>query len=160
MRGGADRKRVAFALFENSQRLCRVLGDFETAGFNAQQMGVAGRASAISAFAKVLHANMSRPARADHLISELVPLSVVANEEKLVASGGPFWPTLQCFGIRPEDDLVSAPWMTPRLRDELAAHIIDGAILFGIRAATVEQHKVSTQNLLQHSTHRVHTHEF
>jgi hypothetical protein len=160
MSSGADRNRVALAMFESNQSLWRALGDFDNAGLAPEQLGVAGRASAISALVQAFHAGTSRPAHVQHLISGIAPLAVMAGQERLLASAGPLWPSLQCFGTMPDDALVCARWMTPRMRDELATHIVNGAILLGVRAASADQQKTCTQTLLQHSIHRVHTHEF
>jgi hypothetical protein len=160
MSSGADRNRVALAMFESNQSLCQALGDFDNAGLAPEQMGVAGRASAISALVQAFQAGAKRPVRVTHLISGIAPLAVKVGQEKLLASGGPLWPSLQFFGSLPDDALVSARWMTPLLREELGAHLINGAILLGVRAASADQQKTCTHTLLQHSTHRVHTHEF
>ena len=160
MSSRVDRNRVALAMFESNHGLCRALGDFDSAGLAPEQMGVAGRASAISTLIEDFHAGTTRPAGVKHLIGGIAPLAVLVGQERLLASAGPFWPSLQCFGTSPDDSLVSARWMTPRLRDELATHIVNGAILLGVRAASADQQKTCTQTLLQHSTHRVHTHEF
>jgi hypothetical protein len=160
MSTSADRNRVALAMFQSSQNLCRALGDFDKAGLASQQMGLAGRASAMSDFIRSFHASETKLASAEQLIGSIEPLAMTAGQEGILASGGPLWPALQCFGTAPSDALVSARWMEPRLRDELTAHINNGAILFGVRAASVDQQKICTHILLQHSSHRVHTHEF
>jgi hypothetical protein len=160
MSSGVDRNRVALAMFENNQSLCRALGDFDSAGLVPDQMGVAGRASAISALVHAFHAGTARPKPIAGLLQGVQPLALDVGREKLVASSGPLWPALRCFGIAHNEPLVVAPWMAPRLRDELVAHLTNGAVLFGVRPASADQQKTCTQTLLQHSTHRVHTHEF
>ena len=160
MNTGTDRNRVALAVFENSQSICRALSDLDGAGLPPEQMGVAGRASAMSALVAAFHTSWARPSGVEQLICQIQPLAVMAGPERLLASDGPLWPALQCFGSVPGDVLVSACWMSPRLRDEIAAHIINGAALLGVRAASVDQQKTCTQTLLQHSTYRVHTFEF
>jgi hypothetical protein len=160
MSSGAYRNRVALAMFENNQCLCRALEHFDNAGLAPEQMGVAGRASAVSAHVQVFYAGTTMPARVEHLINGIAPLAAMVGQERLRASASPLWPSLQCFGTLPDDALVSARWMIPRLRDELATHIVNGVIFFGSRAASADQQKTRTQTLLQHSNHRVHTHEF
>jgi hypothetical protein len=160
MSSGVDRNRVALTMFENNQSLCRALADFDISGLAPDQMGIAGRASAISALVRVFHAGAARPIPIEGLLHGVIPLARNVGHEKLVASSGPLWSTLKCFGIASDEPLVVAPWMVPRLRDELAGHIKNGAILFGVRAAFADQQKTCTQTLLQHSTHRVHSYEF
>jgi hypothetical protein len=160
MSSGVDRNRVALAMFENNQGLCRALGDFDRVGLTSEQIGIAGRASVMTAFIEAYHAGNTMSACAKYLISGITPLAVMVGEERLLASGGPLWPSLRCFGTLPGDALVSARWMAPKLQDELATHIANRAILLGVCAASADQQKSCTQTLLQHSTHRVHTHEF
>ncbi len=114
----------------------------------------------MSALVQAFNAGVVKPARLEQLVLGLQPLAGMAGSERLVASGGPLWPSLQCFGTSPEHDLVNAYWMAPRIRDELSAHLVNGAVLLGVRATTADQQKTCTQTLLQHSTHRVHTLEF
>jgi hypothetical protein len=160
MSSGVERNRVALAMFENNHNLCRALEDFDSAGLAPDQMGVAGHASAISALVQAFHAGATRPKPIADLLRGVQPLALNVGHEKLVASSGPLWPALKCFGRVPDEPLVVAAWMAPRLRDELATHITNGAVLFCVRAASADQQKTCTQTLLQHSTHRVHTHEF
>ena len=160
MSNGADRNRVALAMFESNQSLCRVLGDFDNTGLSHHQMGVAGRASAIAALIEVFEAFSQRPKPVEDLLRGVQPLALDVGHERLVASSGPLWPTLRCFGSAPYEPLIVAPWMAPRLRNELTAHIANGAVLFGVRAVSADQQKTCTKTLLQHSSHRVHTHEF
>ena len=160
MSSGVDRNRVALAMFVSNQSLCLALSDLNRAGLPSEQMGIAGRATAMAALVEAFHTGSARPSGVEQLIRGIQPLPVMAGPERLLASDGPLWPTLKCFGTVPDAPLVVALWMPPRLRDELAAYIIDGAALLGVRAASVDQHKTCTQTLLQHSTHRVHTHEF
>jgi hypothetical protein len=160
MSSGADRNRVALAMFENNQSLGRAFGEFDRVGLPSDQMGLAGRASAIAAFQQYLEGNQTRSASAQQLIRAVEPLGGSVGDERVFASSGSLWPALRCFGTVPGDALITACWLARRYRDEIAASITHGAVLFGLRATSVNQQKTCTQILLQHSSHRVHTHEF
>ena len=157
---GNDRNRVAMTVFENGPSLCRLLSDFDTAGLAAEQMGFAGRSSAISDLLQACEVDKHTTERIGVFLRETEQLALIVGDEKLVISRGSLWPTLRCFANAPGEPLLAAQLMTARFRDELTAYIVKGAILFGVRTVSIDQQRSCTRTLLQHSTHRVHTLEF
>lgn len=160
MANDINRTRVALALFDRGIDLAPALRGLEAAGFDGGQLGIAARASRFVSLktdyaAGVLSARIAAP-----LICGSTLLGAGALDDPVRISTGTFWPALRCFGADSGSPLVSAPWMAPRLRDELSRHLTDGAILLGVGAVSPEQQRSATQLLLNHSSHRVHTHDF
>jgi hypothetical protein len=168
MTTGTERNRVAMAMFESTQCLCQDLsedlcgglGDFDQAGFAGDQMGVAGVASATSALVQSTNGRTPKSAHFERLISGFKVPVMATGQAGILASAGPLWPALQCFGTAPGDPLVMARWIALRSGDEFAAHIGTGVILFGVRATSAGQKKSCTHIPLQHRPHRVYTREF
>jgi len=46
------------------------------------------------------------------------------------------------------------------LRNDLTSYIRNGAVVLGVSSNTLDQQRQSTRVLLEHSSHRVQTHEF
>ena len=66
----------------------------------------------------------------------------------------------RCLGAATAEALITANWMTLKLRDDLTQDIRKGAVVLGVSANDFDQRRQSTRILLQHSSHRVQTHEF
>jgi hypothetical protein len=155
-----DRVRVTLAVFDQASDLAPALIGLDQAGFESAQLGIAARAS-IFAVLRDAHVDGSlNAANALGLVYGSSPIGFTALQEPVRVSAGPFWPTLKCFGALPGTPLLTAPWMAPQLRDDLAQHIANGAILLGVGATSLDQQRTATQILLRHSSHRVHTHDF
>lgn len=143
------RLRIALAAFDDGERLRAALNALSKANVADTQKGVAARRPQIESLL-----------RAAIPLGRLTTVPFTANGDETLASDGPFWSALNFFAKAAGQPLIVAPWMAPRLRDELCRHISDGATLLGARATTTEQQKQCTQILLNCSSHRVHTHEF
>ena len=154
----SNRNRIALALFDEGASLCRALSELMITGVTVDQLGVAGPSSAIHRLAHQLDNLASNEIKI--LISEMQILRRDDGGEKLVVWRGPLWSTLHFFTDAASEPVAIAPWMDPRLRDELIAHINGGCILLGLRTSSIQQQKACTQLLLQHCRHRVRTYEF
>ncbi len=160
MTKAADRSRNCVAIFDTFPDLCRAFDDFDAVALPSGQIGLAGRASTVTGLKHYLGQGRVKILSADRALFAIAPVGIDVGEEKLLATGGGLWPTLQFFGTRPGEELIAARWIAPHNRDELTTHIINGAVLVSVRAATADLHRKCTQILLQHSSNRVHTHEF
>ncbi len=155
-----DRVRLTMAPFNRGADLCPALQDLERAMFKMTQFGIAARDSVFSKLKQQYVAGTLKAASVAELVCGSAPLDVSIAHEPVRISAGSMWPSLACFGSSQGEPLVAASWMAPHLRDELTRHLAKGAILLGVTAATAEQQKMATQILLNHSSHRVHTHDF
>lgn len=154
------RTRVALAAFDRGTDLCPALIGLDQAGFDSAQLGIAARESIFATLKSQYIAGSLNATSAPRLVCGSSPLDPTTVQEPVRISAGHFWPTLKCFGSMPHEPLLTAPWMPPQLRDELARHIAQGAILLGVGAGSPEQQRTATQILLTHSSHRVQTHDF
>ncbi len=172
---GVHRTRIALATFDAGRGLGAALAHLKRAGLLRTQMGIAARASVVAALARDAPIVALGTDDVAPLFVELARLPVVLgsenfatenvstenlNRDSILVSGWAFWQRLGAFNTGAAEPLVTAPWMAPQLRLEVADRIRLGAALLGVSAVDLDQQKLCTQILLDHSSHRVHTHEF
>ena len=99
------------------------------------------------------------PAAAATILDDVEVTSKLGGDQVAVTRGS-LWQCLSSFAAGADDEFITAHWMAPKLRDDLATYIRAGAVVLGVSANTINQQRESTRVLLQHSSHRVQTHEF
>jgi hypothetical protein len=159
MTKGTTRTAVALAAFDDGGRLRAAILALAGIGIPRDEAGIAALATTIAIMRHQVMQDADAPPLAA-ILDNVEPLAVMVRNVAVHVSRGDFWPSLACFGATPDADPFTAPWMTPRMRIDLARHISNGAAVLGVRAATIEQRKRCTRILLERSSHRVHTHEF
>jgi hypothetical protein len=162
MAKGADktRLRLAIAVFDGGECLCRALADLGLVGFVREQVGIAALASTLLGLRQGPSCVGSQCGDVVDAIAQVEKTPTKVNNEFVVVTRDSLWQRLGCFSAATAEALITANWMTLKLRDDLTGYIRKGAIVLGVSANDLNQQRQSTRILLQHSSHRVQTHEF
>lgn len=154
------KQRVALAGFDDGPQICRAVLELGEADITVDDFGVVARASSILAL-RFGSASCRPGGRLGAVLDgEMEAVRVASGvNDAVVVSAGSFWKKLGCFSDSTEQDLISATWIAPHLRDELTASLCRGAIILGLCARTLGQHWRATRILLQFSSSKVQTYE-
>ena len=157
---GAVKTRFAIAAFDNGENLLEALAELMERGFERQQIGIVARASVLVNMERNVELGQPNYTGAASIIGDVESTSARIDDDVILVTRNSFWQSVSSFLFQASDGLAAAHWMTPQLRDDLAGYIRNGAIILGVSADTLDQQRQSTRVLLEHSSHRVQTHEF
>lgn len=157
---GADKTRLAIAVFDSDACLCNALANLRSVGFGREQIGIATLTSTLSALRSGALGVALDDGNAADPVTQVETTLTKVDDGFVVVTRGSFWERLGCFGGAASQALGTANWMTLKLRDDLTEYIRKGAIVLGVSARDLDQQRQSTRILLRFSSHRVQTHEF
>ena len=157
---GAVKTRFAIAAFDNGENLLEALAELMERGLERQQIGIVARASVLVNLERNVELGRPNYTGAASIIADVESTSARIDDDVILVTRNSFWQSVSSFLFQASNGLVAAHWMTPQLRDDLAGYIRNGAIILGVSADTLDQQRQSTRVLLEHSSHRVQTHEF
>ncbi len=160
MAKGADKKRLAIAVFDRGDCLCRALADLGGVGITREQLGIAALAPTLVRLQNGAWCVGSACGDIADAVARVETTPARVDDQFVVVTRNSLWQKLQCFGAAASEALITANWMTLKLRNDLTDHIRKGAVVLGVSANDFDQQRQSTRILLQHSSHRVQTHEF
>ena len=160
MSKGVSKTRLAIAVFDRGECLCRALADLDVAGFKRDQRGIAAVAPTLIRLQNGAWCAGSACGVVADVIVEVETTPTRVDDEFVVVTRNSIWQKLQCFGSASSEALITANWMTLQLREDLTEYVRKGAVVLGVSASDFDQQRQSTRILLKHSSHRVQTHEF
>ncbi len=160
MSRGGGKTRLAIAVFDRGECLCRALMDLDVAGFTREQRGIAAVAPTLVRLQNGTWCTGSACGVVADVIAEVETTPTRVDDEFVVVTRNSIWQKLQCFGAVASEALITANWMTLKLRDDLTEYVRNGAVVLGVSANDIDQQRQSTRILLRYSSHRVQTHEF
>ena len=159
MSQGVARTRLVVAVFDGREELYRAVTELLRRGLAREQMGIVALLSSLPRLRRAASPVELEPAAIATILGDVEMLPIVS-EDRVVVTRGSLWQCLGSFATVANDELITAHWMTPNLRDDLATYIRSGAVVLGVSANSIDQQRESTRVLLQHSSYRVQTHEF
>lgn len=157
---GSAKSRLVIAVFDGGEGLHLALSDLLDLGFAVRQMAVVGPVHALDV---VRNDNERRQAFANEvaaILENVEKTSLKIGSSIVVVTRNSLWQKIGSLGAANSDEFITANWMDPQLRADLARHIREGAVVLGVSAETSDQQRQSTRVLLRHSSSRVQTHEF
>ena len=163
MTQGVGRTRFIVAVFDSGEDLIRAVSELLRRGFAREQMGIIALLSALSKLrqpATPIEVTRAEAEAIAAIILDDVEAAPGLRDGQVVVTRNSLWQCLGSFATAAGTDLITAQWMTPKLREDLTTFIRSGAVVLGVSANTIDQQRESTRVLLQHSSYRVQIHEF
>ncbi len=157
---GAEKTRLAIAVFDRGECLCRAISDLTFAGFDRQQIGIAAVAATLVRLQNGAWCSGSACCGVADAVGQVETTPTRVDGQYVVVTKDTLWQRYGCFGTTATDSLFTANWMILKLRVDLTEYIRKGAVILGVSANDVDQQSQSTRVLLRYSSHRVQTHEF
>lgn len=157
---GTAKSRLVIAAFDGGDGLCRALSDLFEIGFSVQQLAVVGLAASVDVIRNGASFRASPQTGAPAILDNLEKTALKIGRDVVVVTRNSLWEKIGSIGNANSDEFITAKWMDPQLRADLARHIRAGDVVLGVSAETSDQQRQSTRVLLKHSSSRVQTHEF
>ncbi len=157
---GPAKSRLVIAVFDGGDGLCRALSDLLDKGFATQQMAVAGFSASLDMIRNGASYRASLQSDVPAILDNVEQTALTIGRDTVVVTRNSLWQKIGGIGAVDIDEFITAKWMDPQLRADLARHIREGDVVLGVSAETSEQQRQSTRVLLKHSSSRVQTHEF
>jgi len=157
---GSVKSRFVIAVFDSSDGLRLALSDLLELGFAARQLAVVALAPSLD---RMRTGDGFRPAitaEVAAILDNVETTALTIGQSVVVVSRNSLWQRIGSLEAANSDEFITANWMEPQLRVDLARHVRAGAVVLGVSAETSDQQRQGTRVLLKHSSSRVQTHEF
>lgn len=157
---GPAKSRLVIAVFDGGDSLCRALSDLLQLGFTTRQIAVVGLAARLDLIRDGASYRALLQTEVPDILENVEQTALRIGRDTVVVTRNSLWQKIGSVVAANSEEFITAKWMDPQLRADLARHIREGDVVLGVSAETSEQQRQSTRALLKHSSARVQTHEF